>query len=138
MVLIAAACGSGPKQVAPYAYPGCDDSTAKCPGQAAFTCALDAIAAKHGSCVGAADCAAATGPDFGTCSLISPCQKAAVTKAEDQAYGEEAKVEVLSYCSLAGCNAFPYCPRPDNATLDCVDGRCKWVQGVWLFDAGAH
>ena len=139
LLLVVAGCGSTTKEGAPYTYAGCDDSTSKCPGQVAFTCALDAIAAKYNSCASAADCMAATGPDLGTCSLVTACQKAAVNKSDDPAYGDEAKVEVVSYCSKAGCNAYPYCPRPNNAVLDCVGGKCQWVEGVWLSpDAGTH
>ena len=138
VVLWAAACssdvGRGP---ASYSYLGCEDNgAADCPGRQAFTCAMETIATKYGRCNAATDCAAVTGLDPDTC--FEQCESAAINQGQNASYLAEVKTEIFKYCTHARCTAYPYCPRPNNAVIDCVDGGyCAWVEGVFKFpDAG--
>jgi hypothetical protein len=122
----------------PYTYVGCEDAGGvDCPGEAVFDCAMDTIWRKHASCTHTSDCKVATGPDTAEC--FNPCVHAAVNSGEADSYDEEVKVEAIKYCNQMACIAYPYCPRPTNAIVACVDGGCAWVEGVWkLPDAGPY
>ncbi|MBI5542384.1 MAG: hypothetical protein HY901_00730 [Deltaproteobacteria bacterium] len=140
VVAVALSCGDGDmKEVKPYTYEGCADDNTDCPGETAFVCALGSIASRYGTCSQRSDCMAA-GPDAGSifpAECVNPCLHAAVNREQEQAYLAETRVETYRYCNQKRCTAYPFCPRPSNATIDCVDGGCMWVEGVWrLPDAG--
>ena len=124
-LLIATACSRSSQDV--YSYPGCDGAgTAYCPRDLVFVCALNAIERKHGGCSSDADCRLLP---LGNCfGHLSSCPPAAINAASEQAFREEAEVEVARYCDGARCGGSGSCAFSyRDGGVSCQSGRCVAV-----------